>query len=532
MLANSTSARRRKISAVPLPWWTSQSRTNTRSRPCSRDRSCGRHGDVVEQAEAHRALALGVMAGGPDPAEADLGLAGEQRADHLTAAPAACRAASIRGLARRKVSGSIAPPRRAQLADGAHVALGVDELELRLARRRRLAALPAQPVPLGRARARASPGARACRDGPARTAGIVGQARRVAVEQGAHRALTWRRIWIPRRQPESMRAMVFERVGPAAARRPSCRSRARPGAGAAARARLRGLPHRPAPARRRGRDRRHPPRVLGHQIVGDASRAPASEPGRARRRAVARLDRRRRAATAARAARTCARRARFTGCDIDGGYRRVRRRRRALLLPDPRGLPRRAGRAAAVRRADRLPRAAHVRRRASGSASTASAPRRTSSPRWRRWQGRRGVRLHAPRRRRGRRRSRASSAPSGRAARTSRRPSRSTRRSSSRPVGALVPAALRALAPGGDGRVRRHPHERHPVVPLRAAVGGALAALGRQPHPRATARSSSRWRPQVPVRTDVTHLPARARPTRRSTDLRAGRFTGAAVIVP
>jgi hypothetical protein len=31
MLANSTSGARAKIASVPLPWWTSQSRTRTRS---------------------------------------------------------------------------------------------------------------------------------------------------------------------------------------------------------------------------------------------------------------------------------------------------------------------------------------------------------------------------------------------------------------------------------------------------------------------------------------------------------------------
>ena len=35
MLANSTSARRRNTSAVPFPWWTSQSRTNTLRAPSS-----------------------------------------------------------------------------------------------------------------------------------------------------------------------------------------------------------------------------------------------------------------------------------------------------------------------------------------------------------------------------------------------------------------------------------------------------------------------------------------------------------------
>ena len=34
------------------------------------------------------------------------------------------------------------------------------------------------------------------------------------------------------------------------------------------------------------------------------------------------------------------------------------------------------------------------------------------------------------------------------------------------PVGALVPAALRAVGARRRGRVRGHPHERHPVVRL------------------------------------------------------------------
>ena len=51
------------------------------------------------------------------------------------------------------------------------------------------------------------------------------------------------------------------------------------------------------------------------------------------------------------------------------------------------------------------------------------------------------------------------------------------------PAGALIPAAL-----AGDGtrrhrRLRRHPHERHTGVSLPAALGRALRALGRQPHP-------------------------------------------------
>jgi propanol-preferring alcohol dehydrogenase len=51
------------------------------------------------------------------------------------------------------------------------------------------------------------------------------------------------------------------------------------------------------------------------------------------------------------------------------------------------------------------------------------------------------------------------------------------------PVGALVPAALAATQEGRHGRVRRHPYERHPVLPLPAFMGGAGRALGRQSDP-------------------------------------------------
>ena len=99
------------------------------------------------------------------------------------------------------------------------------------------------------------------------------------------------------------------------------------------------------------------------------------------------------------------------------------------------------------------------------------------------------------------------------------------------PVGALVPAALRATDRAGVGRLRRDPHERHPVVPLRGALGGARAALGRQPDPSATARSSSPLAPRVPVRTEVSEYPLE-RANDALEDLRAGRFRGAAVVVP
>ena len=64
------SGRAWKISLVPLPWWTSQSRISTRSRPWARVRVPRGDGDVAEEAEAHRPRRLGVVAGRPQRGEA------------------------------------------------------------------------------------------------------------------------------------------------------------------------------------------------------------------------------------------------------------------------------------------------------------------------------------------------------------------------------------------------------------------------------------------------------------------------------
>ena len=55
-------ARAAKMSCVPLPWWTSQSTISTRCGARA-PRRLGRDGGVVEQAEAHRAIGLGVVPG-------------------------------------------------------------------------------------------------------------------------------------------------------------------------------------------------------------------------------------------------------------------------------------------------------------------------------------------------------------------------------------------------------------------------------------------------------------------------------------
>ena len=228
--------------------------------------------------------------------------------------------------------------------------------------------------------------------------------------------------------------------------------------------------------------------IPGHQIVGTVPTARASEPAPGRR-PVARLDVRGVPRTAAAAGRTCASAARFTGLRHRRRLRRARRRRRALLLRAARGLRRPRGRAAAVRGADRPPRAADGRRR------RAPRPLRLRRRRAHRLPGRAPpgparVRLHARRRhRRAGVRARPRLRVGGRLTRPP--PEELDAAIIFAPVGALVPAALRALAPGRRRRLRRHPHERHPVVPVRGPLARAVDPLGGQPHPRATRASSS-----------------------------------------
>ena len=193
--------------------------------------------------------------------------------------------------------------------------------------------------------------------------------------------------------------------------------------------------------------------------------------------------------------------------------RRAGRRRRALLLPAPRGLPGRAGGAAALRRADRLPGAAAGAATPSGSASTASAPPRTSSARSPSHQGRRVFAFTRAGDDGGAGASRASSAPSGRALRARRRPRSSTRAIIFAPVGDAGAGALCGAAPRADGRLRRHPHERHPVAsPTRcsgaSARCGSVANLTRRDGEEFLALA-----PEVPVRTEVE-----LHPTRRSAN--------------
>ena len=217
------------------------------------------------------------------------------------------------------------------------------------------------------------------------------------------------------------------------------------------------VPHRSTPARRGDRRATKLPVVLGHQIVGDARRTAAS------RRSLARMDLTASVATAAPGRENLCERARFTGRDIDGGFAEytVADERFCFELPD--GYQRRAGRAAAVRRADRLPRAAARRRRRTlglyGFGSAAHIICQVAAPRAA------GVRVHARR---------ATGDPGVRALARRRVGRRHDERPPEQldgamifaPAGELVPAALRRRT-RRHRRLRGNPHERHPGVPLR-----------------------------------------------------------------
>ena len=209
------------------------------------------------------------------------------------------------------------------------------------------------------------------------------------------------------------------------------------------------------------------------------------------RRSVARLDVRRAAATAVSGRENLCDSARFTGYTIDGGYAEYDGRRRALLLPDPR-------RATPTSQAAPLLCAGLIGYRALRLAGDAERARplrlRRGRPHHLPGRARTGaarLRLHARRAtRRARRFARALGAEWAGA-------------SDERPPEPLDAAII--FAPVGRARARRRsPRSRKggtvvcagihmsdiPAFSVRPALGGAHRPVGREPHARATARSS------------------------------------------
>ena len=222
-------------------------------------------------------------------------------------------------------------------------------------------------------------------------------------------------------------------------------------------------------------------------------------------------------------------RARFTGRDIDGGWPSTRSPMRASAsrippdYPSEQAAPLLCAGLIGYRALRMCGEPEHAR------ASTASARPRASSPRSPLRQGIRvfaftrsgdaaGPGVRAPTRRRvGGRLKPGSPEPLGAAIVFA-------------PVGELVPLALRAMAPGRHGRVRRHPHERHSVLPLQRPVGGAGHPVRGEPHPRLTGRDARAGtagagaHPREPLSAGAGRKGAE--------DLREGRFTGSAVLIP
>ena len=78
--------------------------------------------------------------------------------------------------------------------------------------------------------------------------------------------------------------------------------------------------------------------------------------------------------------------------------------------------------------------------------------------------------------------------------------------------------------------MRGHPHERHSELPLSIALGRASARVGRQSHAAGRNRLPAAGAGDGIV-THTTRYPLK-QANQALADLRAGRFDGAAVLVP
>jgi hypothetical protein len=94
------------------------------------DRELGRDGDVVEQAEAHRQVSLGVVAGGPDGTERRARPALDQRSDHLARGARRVERGNAGGLGDKRVCVDPSAAGGAELGNGPDVLRGVHQLEL------------------------------------------------------------------------------------------------------------------------------------------------------------------------------------------------------------------------------------------------------------------------------------------------------------------------------------------------------------------------------------------------------------------
>ena len=323
-----------------------------------------------------------------------------------------------------------------------------------------------------------------------------------------------------------MHAMVFEGVGRPlrAAEWPLPQAGAR--TAAAASPGVRRLPHRSAPARRRAPDRRTRRASSGTRSSASCARTAATRS--ARGRTVARVDLRRVRATAARDARTSAAARASPGSTSTAASPSSPSPMQRFCFALPDGYPDDAGRAAALRRPHRLSRAAHARRRRGALGLYGFGAAAHIVAQVARSQGRAVFAFTRPATP-PHRSSRASSAPPGPAAPDD-APRAAGRGAHLRARRARSCPRRCARRQGRDGRVRRHPHERHPGFPYDMPLGRArrrsVANLT-----RATPRSS--WRSRRGCRSRPGHRVSagRGQPGARRLAARADRGGGGAYAV-
>ena len=425
---NSTLGSSRKISFVPLPWWTSQSRISTRSTPCARRRVARRDRRVAEEAEAHRAVGLGVVAGRaqrrearraprPTSSASTSATAAARRAQRRLVGrrrrrPCPCRRARRRARSARRCSGCGAPggrraarpaspraPRRSSQPNQSWRSIAASSATIRsrplgmagdVVGERELVAQPdgpGHPDTVGLSVERADlivVGAGA--------AGLYASPDRRPRGRARHARSPPARS--PRPRPTGRRAGSPPRSPPTTRRSSTSRTRSTPGRGIVRRSAARVLCARgaralPRPRVARRALRRRPPRQPRARPRGRALAPPRRARGRQRDRPpdpARALGRRRRASRASRCSRAARGRAAARPerpLRRPRHRRRPRRSRRARSCSPP-AAPPRCGRARPTRRARSAPaccwRARPARRSPTSSSSSSTPPRSPAIP--------------------------------------------------------------------------------------------------------------------------------------------------------
>ena len=152
------------ISAVPLPRWTSQSSTNTRSNPCSAIADSAAIAMLLNRQNPIARAWSAWCPAGRRPLKPRSSPPYSSRSTIRQAPPAACSAAR-KNASPTNVSSSIGPPpAAAKPTDFLDVGLAVDPLERRVGHYRRVEDVKSQPVERRHPRVRSRRSALECRD--------------------------------------------------------------------------------------------------------------------------------------------------------------------------------------------------------------------------------------------------------------------------------------------------------------------------------------------------------------------------------